>query len=67
SEELAATAEEMSAQAELLNKTMAYFKLGTGQGQSRNRSVVVKMRSEGRAKSAARAPVYESEYVQFEG
>jgi methyl-accepting chemotaxis protein len=65
SEELAATAEEMSAQAELLSRTMSYFKLtsaSAGSSQS-TRSP----RIEAPARSSRRAPIFESEYVEFAG
>ncbi len=65
SEELAATAEEMSAQAEQLTKTMAFFKLESAQTQGAGRSRV--LRAERRSSAMASAPLFEADYVQFEG
>ena len=64
-EELAATAEEMSAQAEQLTKTMAFFKLDSAQTQGAGRSRV--LRAERRSGGMASAPLFEADYVQFEG
>jgi methyl-accepting chemotaxis protein len=65
SEELAATAEEMSAQAELLSRTMSYFKLTSASaGSSRSTR---SPRIEAPARSSRRAPIIESEYVEFAG
>ena len=64
SEELAATAEEMSAQAEQLTKTMAYFKMVSG---AASRQVAVQAVRGSRSKPASRRPVFDTEYVQFEG
>jgi methyl-accepting chemotaxis protein len=65
SEELAATAEEMSAQAEQLSKAMAYFKLASGH-RARAARAEAGARAESRRQSG-RAPIFETEYVQFEG
>jgi methyl-accepting chemotaxis protein len=65
SEELAATAEEMSAQAEQLSRAMAYFKVASG-----HRARPTRAESSSRADSrraSSRAPIFETEYVQFEG
>jgi methyl-accepting chemotaxis protein len=66
SEELAATAEEMSAQAEQLARIMAFFKIGATQKQDAAR-VSRSTRNDSRSKSTSRTPVFESEYIQFEG
>ncbi len=65
SEELAATAEEMSAQAEQLSKAMAYFKLASGH-RARPARAEAASRTESR-RSSSRAPIFETEFVQFEG
>ena len=65
SEELAATAEEMSAQAEQLSKAMAYFKLSSGH-RARPARAELAGRTESRRQSG-RAPIFQTEYVQFEG
>ena len=68
SEELAATAEEMSAQAELLTRTMSYFKLAVAERRSSAELLRPSRngRSEGDSgRSARRAPVVETEYVEF--
>jgi methyl-accepting chemotaxis protein len=65
SEELAATAEEMSAQAEQLSKAMAYFKLASGH-RARPARTEAASRAESRRQSG-RAPIFETEFVQFEG
>jgi methyl-accepting chemotaxis protein len=65
SEELAATAEEMSAQAEQLSKAMAFFKLASGH-RARPARAEAASRTESRRQSG-RAPIFQTEYVQFEG
>ncbi|HMV19525.1 MAG TPA: methyl-accepting chemotaxis protein, partial [Zoogloea sp.] len=68
SEELAATAEEMSAQAELLTRTMSYFKLAVTERRSSTELLRPSRNGRGDAdgsRPARRAPVVESEYVEF--
>jgi len=65
SEELAATAEEMSAQAEQLSKAMSYFKLASGH-RARPARAEGTSRAESR-RASGRSPIFETEYVQFEG
>ncbi|MCX7195666.1 MAG: hypothetical protein NTV37_07240, partial [Proteobacteria bacterium] len=75
SEELAATAEEMSGQAEQLQQTMGFFKVATNAGGSQRKNVVkmaavdnVKAARPGKAKVAMHALAgvpHEAEFARF--
>jgi methyl-accepting chemotaxis protein len=60
SEELAATAEEMSGQASMLNTAMSFFDTGTGRSTARNSSHAERKPAPGKASSQGGANGFDS-------